>query len=53
MIPEVVLAEIEYGARKSTDYLKTMEKYLPFINVFAKAPFGGIAAQKYGILRAD
>ena len=53
MIPEVVVAEIEYGARKSRDYQKTMERYLPFINVFEKVPFGGMATQKYGVIRAN
>ncbi len=52
VIPSVVLAEIEYGARKSFDYEKTISLYRKFISYFAIEPFNGRAASAYGQIRA-
>ena len=51
-IPSVVIAEIEYGARKSMDYEKTISVYKPFITVFTEAEFSHEAAVVYGQIRA-
>ena len=53
VIPDVVIAEIEYGARKSFDYNKTISLYRKFTDFFEKAPFNSDAAESYGIIRAD
>ena len=52
-IPSVVIAEIEYGARKSNDYIKTMDIYRPFLNVFTEAPFSDKAVGEYGLIRSE
>ena len=51
VIPTVVMAEIEYGARKSVDYLTTINRYHSFTDVFEKIPFTDSAAMKYGEIR--
>ena len=53
LIPAVVMAEIEYGARKSYDYEKTIAKYRRFTDVFKKIPFSEKAALFYGQIRRD
>lgn len=53
VIPTIVLAEIEYGARKSIDYEKTMVAYRAFMNSFDKASFTEKAAKEYGDIRAS
>ena len=53
VIPEIVLAEIEYGARKSVDYNLTIGRYRAFTDVFDKAAFDGSAACFYGQIRAE
>ncbi len=53
IIPAIVLSEIEYGARKSADYEKTMSGYNTFLRVFRVAPFTATAAFYTGIIRAD
>ena len=52
VIPEIVFAEIEYGARKSGNYEKTIEKYNKFTNYFNVAHFDYKAAVSYGIIRS-
>lgn len=52
VIPSVVMAEIEYGARKSNDYEKTINVYKKFTDVFEKAEFNEKASAEYGIIRA-
>ena len=52
-IPSAVLAEIEYGARKSRDYTKTIQLYRKFLHPFEVAPFTQYAAECYGQIRAD
>ena len=53
VIPTVVLAEIECGARKSFDYEKTIQLYRKFMHPFDVAPFTRHAAECYGRIRAD
>ena len=53
VIPTVVLAEIECGARKSFDYVKTIQLYREFLHPFDVAPFTRHAAECYGRIRAD
>ena len=53
VIPAIVMAEIEYGARKSYDYEKTISKYLQFTNVFKKLPFTEKATASYGQIRSS
>lgn len=53
MIPEIVLAEIEYGARKSNNYNKTIKKYNEFTDYFDIAYFDKNAAISYGIIRSE
>ena len=51
-IPTVVLAEIEYGARKSRNYAETIRRYSEFTNTFESVPFSSAAAMRYGELWA-
>lgn len=53
VIPEIVLAEIEYGARKSNNYNKTIKKYNEFTDYFDIAYFDKNAAISYGIIRSE
>lgn len=53
VIPSVVLAEIEYGARKSRDYEKTVALYRRFMHPFEHVPFTDRAAECYGSIRAE
>ena len=53
VIPSIVAAEIEYGARKSLDYEKTMITYGKFINTFEIVPFGAFAVKEYGRIRSE
>ena len=53
VIPSVVIAEIEYGARKSFDYERTILLYDRFLDAFEKADFDERAAVEYGDIRAD
>ena len=52
-IPDVVLAEIEYGARKSRAYEKTIAQYRKFTQSFESVPFSDTAAECYGRIRAS
>ena len=52
-VPAVVLAEIEYGARKSRDYAETIRAYRAFTDVFEAVPFSRAAAGHYGRVRAE
>lgn len=51
VIPTVVMAEIEFGARKSFDYATTIHKYRQFTDVFLKVPFSEKASVIYGEIR--
>ena len=53
VIPNTVLAEIEYGARKSKNYKKTIDVYNQFTNVFEMAEFSIKAVKEYGNIRKD
>lgn len=52
-IPTVALAEIEYGARKSRDYEKTIAQYRKFTRFFEVVPFSDDASECYGRIRAS
>lgn len=51
-IPSIVVAEIEYGAEKSSDYKKTKAVYQRFINMFHIVSFSEKAAVHYGRIRS-
>ena len=53
LIPEIVAAEIEYGAQKSTDYKQTIARYKLFTDAFEKVAFTSKATVIYGKVRAD
>ena len=53
VIPSIVLAEIEYGARKSIDYGKTTALYNEFTKVFEAEDFSSKAAVEYGNIRTS
>lgn len=53
VIPSVVVAEIEYGAYKSSNYKKTIEKYNEFIRHFDIIGFNEDASRVYGKIRSD
>ncbi len=52
-IPSIVAAEIEYGARKSRDYEKTVAAYHKFFEAFRIVPFDEAMSAEYGRIRAD
>ncbi len=52
-VPSIVLAEIEYGARKSRDYAKTIAQYRKFTGIFEPVPFSDAASVCYGKIRAE
>ena len=51
-ICSVVKAELYFGAQKSKDTEKTLEKVESFISFLSSYPFDDIAAIEYGIIRA-
>ncbi|MBQ7743875.1 MAG: type II toxin-antitoxin system VapC family toxin [Lachnospiraceae bacterium] len=51
VIPRIVVAEIEYGAKKSKNYKQTIEKYNEFINHFEIIDFDEKASRKFGDIR--
>jgi len=53
VIPSIVIAEIEYGTKKSTNYKKMIDKYNEFINVFEEVNFDNKAAKIYGEIRYE
>lgn len=53
VIPEIVMAEIEYGSRKSANYDNTIRKYKAFTDVFKKVPFADSSSKFYGIIRSE
>lgn len=53
-IPDIVMAELEYGARKSDDYKKSSDKLKIFTAPFDRFPFcGRKMAEAYGQIRSD
>ena len=52
VIPEIVIAEIEYGAQKSRSYEETISVYRQFTDTFVRTQFSGKAVIQYGIIRA-
>lgn len=53
VIPSVVRAEIEYGARKSADYTKTIRLYRKFMDAFHTEGFDECCSEAYGKIRED
>lgn len=53
VIPSIVLAEIEYGARKCKDYQKTIQKYQAFTGNFISVSFDDKAIKEYGLIRSS
>lgn len=53
VIPDIVLAEIEYGARKSKDYDRTINIYKQFTDNFNTCHFDKKAIREYGIIRNE
>lgn len=51
-IPSIVVAEIEYGINKSSDFVKTKKLYSKFINTFDITSFDEKAAILYGKIRS-
>ena len=51
VIPSVVLAELEYGARNSNDYEKTISVYKAFFDLYPTAVFDKKSSVEYGKLR--
>lgn len=52
IIPEIVLSEIEYGARKSKDYNKTISLYNHFTNTFNTISLNNYSRKEYGEIRS-
>lgn len=52
-VASIVVSEIEYGARKSNDYEKTILPYQNFLSTFVEIPFSHSAALEYGRIRAE
>ena len=53
LIPDIVLAEIEYGARKSNKYDKTIKLYSEFTNAFHHCSMTAKSIKEYGIIRSE
>ena len=51
-VPAMVVAEIEYGARRSRDYVRTISQYRKFLSAFEIVPFQAEATLAYGKIRA-
>lgn len=51
VVPSIVCAELEYGARRSKDYAKTKALYDAFLREFLIVPFDKTAAKAYGKIR--
>lgn len=52
-IPSIVVSEIEYGARKSNDYEKTIQVYRQFLEAFTIVPYDGRMGVFYALIRAS
>lgn len=51
VVPSVVCAELEYGARKSNNYERTIALYNSFLREFQVVPFSKSEAAAYGEIR--
>lgn len=51
VIPSIVCAELEYGARRSSDYERTIALYNAFLREFQIVPLGKSEALAYGRIR--
>lgn len=52
-IPSIVKAEIEYGAKKSNSYEKTINIYNKFIDIYNIIPFTNEEVSIYGDIRSE
>ena len=52
-IPSIVKAELLYGAYKSTNKERNLEKIKSFLSVFQIEDFSGEMAEKYGMIRTN
>ena len=53
VLPSIVIAELEFGAKKSANYKKVTKKYEEFINLFDEVTFNNKAAKFYADIRYD
>ena len=53
VLPSIVIAELEFGAKKSANYKKVTKKYEEFINHFDEVSFDNKAAKIYADIRYD
>lgn len=53
VVPSIVCAELEYGARRSNDYSKTKALYNAFLREFQIVPLGKSEAIEYGRIRHE
>lgn len=53
VIPSIVCAELEFGARCSRDYNRSMALYSAFLKQFQIVPFGKKEAETYGVIRSQ
>ena len=53
VLPSIVIAELELGAKKSANYKKVTKKYEEFINLFDEVSFDNKAAKIYADIRYD
>ena len=53
VLPSIVIAELEFGAKKSANYKKVTKKYEEFINLFDEVSFDNKAAKIYADIRYD
>lgn len=53
VLPSIVIAELEFGAKKSANYKKVTKKYEEFINYFDEVSFDNKAAKIYADIRYD
>jgi tRNA(fMet)-specific endonuclease VapC len=53
LIPEIVRAELFFGAAKSQQKARTLERLNAFLKPFERLPFAGDAIEHYADIRAD
>lgn len=52
-VPSIVKAEIDYGAKKSSNYEKTISIYNKFLEIYNVVPFTNDETFIYGNIRSD
>lgn len=53
MVPDIVRAELLYGAQKSQQKKRNLERLSIFLEPYQRLPFSGDAAQHYADIRTD